>query len=112
MSYESEWWVMTISKAAREPSQLIGFDSAAASRCVPLNWPRVQLAGAVADLLDHDDAMGMIMSHAEQRGGDVLGVVSVNLDHLHHFGSGRASARLERKSVLNLSIDGNARWMA
>jgi exopolysaccharide biosynthesis WecB/TagA/CpsF family protein len=66
----------------------------------------------VTDLLDLDDAIGMIMSQAEHRGDDVLGVVSVNLDHLHHFGSGRTSARLERKSVLNLSMDGHVRWMA
>jgi len=55
----------------------------------------VQLAGAATDLFELDDALGLIMEHAERPDGQVLGVVSVNLDHLHHFGSGRTSARLE-----------------
>jgi len=72
----------------------------------------VQLAGVATDLLDLDDALGVILEHAENPGGDVLGVVSVNLDHLHHFGSGRSSARLGRSAVLNLSMTGHARWLA
>jgi len=72
----------------------------------------VQLAGAATDLFELDDALGLIMEHAERPDGQVLGVVSVNLDHLHHFGSGRTSARLERKAVLNLSVLGRARWLA
>src|SRR5215203_1354880 len=103
---------MTISEAAREPSRINGTHLEAFRKHVPLKWPRVQLAGAVTDLVELDDAIGMIMYHAEHPSGDVLGVVSVNLDHLHHFGSGRASARLERRSVLNLSMDGHVRWMA
>ncbi|WP_344808042.1 WecB/TagA/CpsF family glycosyltransferase [Microlunatus ginsengisoli] len=81
-------------------------------RQLPLDWPRVQLAGATTDLFDVDDALGLIMDHAENPDGQVLGVVSINLDHVHHFGSGRTTARLERTAVLNLSMTGHARWLA
>jgi exopolysaccharide biosynthesis WecB/TagA/CpsF family protein len=77
---------------------------------VPLSWPRVQLAGVPTDLLEYNDAINLIMSHASNDTGRVLGVVSANLDHLHHFGSGRTTARLQRKAVLRLSMD-QAQWL-
>jgi exopolysaccharide biosynthesis WecB/TagA/CpsF family protein len=104
--------VMTISEPVHHPSRMNGFRSGSLGQPVPLTWPRVQLAGAVTDLLELDDAIGMIMSHAEDPSGDLLGVVSINLDHVHHFGSGLTLARLERKSVPELSMDGHVRWMA
>jgi exopolysaccharide biosynthesis WecB/TagA/CpsF family protein len=83
----------------------------AGQRRLPISWPRVQLAGVKTDLLEVDDAIGLIISHARQPTTDVLGVVSVNLDHLHHFGSGRTSANLQRRTIIDLSIDGHVRWL-
>lgn len=76
-----------------------------------MTWPRVQLAGTSADLFEADDAIDLIIEHANGRREGVLGVVSINLDHLHHFGSGRASARTMRKSVIGSSIDGEVHWL-
>lgn len=80
---------------------------------LPVSWPRVQLAGTTTDLFEADDAIGVIIEHASDVSAEgVLGVVSVNLDHLHHFGSGRASARLEKKSIISTSLVGQVQWMA
>lgn len=80
-------------------------------RPLPVSWPRVELAGITTDLFEVDDALDLVVHHATERSGETLGVVSMNLDHLHHFGSGRTSARLERKEVIDLSMDGNVRWL-
>jgi exopolysaccharide biosynthesis WecB/TagA/CpsF family protein len=79
---------------------------------IPTTWPRVQLAGAVADLLELDDALGLIMYQAKQRDAGVLGVASVNLDHLYHFGSWRSSSCREVQSVFSLATEGSTRWLA
>ncbi len=81
-------------------------------RRLPISWPRVQLAGIATDLLEVDDAIGLVIDHARQPSDEVLAVVSVNLDHLHHFGSGRTSAKLQRRTIIDLSIDGHVRWLA
>ncbi len=82
----------------------------AVRRRLPVSWPRVQLAGVTTDLFDTEDALDLITDHAAS-GTDPLAVVSVNLDHLHHFGSGRTSARLQRRQVIDLSIQGQVRWL-
>ncbi|MET9018387.1 WecB/TagA/CpsF family glycosyltransferase [Actinopolymorpha sp. NPDC004070] len=81
------------------------------SRPLPSSWPRVQLAGVTTDLLDENDAVSLIIDHAMTPHEEVLAVVSANLDHLHHFGSGRTSARRQRQRVINLSIDGRVEWL-
>jgi exopolysaccharide biosynthesis WecB/TagA/CpsF family protein len=103
---------MTVSDIVRRPDHVKGSPYQRPRHQLPLTWPNAQLAGVPTDLLELDDALGVIINHAEQRDGDVLGVVSINLDHLYHFGSGRTSARVEREAVLNLSMNGRARWLA
>jgi exopolysaccharide biosynthesis WecB/TagA/CpsF family protein len=93
------------------PSVATGERSEAPRRHLPMTWPRVQLAGIATDLFETDDAVGLIIDHALGGRAETLGVVSANLDHLHHFGSGRTSAHLERRTVINLSLDGRVRWL-
>jgi len=47
--------------------------------------PQINLAGIVTDLLEQDQAIKVIIDAACGRSDEVLGVVSVNLDHIHHF---------------------------
>jgi exopolysaccharide biosynthesis WecB/TagA/CpsF family protein len=70
--------------------------------------PRMSIAGFPVHLLDHDDAIATIVDawHAHDR--PPLGVASINLDHVHHFGSAGASHGLRsshRVTWLDL-IDG------
>jgi exopolysaccharide biosynthesis WecB/TagA/CpsF family protein len=72
----------------------------------------VQLAGITTDLFEKDDALGTIMRHASDHNAGVLGVVSMNLDHLHHFGSGRSLARNQGRAIISSSRAGQVRWLA
>jgi hypothetical protein len=49
-------------------------------------WPRVLLGGTPVDLLDAPDAVATIVAHATSTEPWPLGVMSANLDHIHHFG--------------------------
>lgn len=49
---------------------------------------RIELGGCPVDLLGHDDAVAAISRRLATDGAAPLGVVSVNLDHIHHFGTG------------------------
>lgn len=49
-------------------------------------WPQALLAGAVTDLLSWQHAVDLILRHAAPGEGPPLGVASINLDHIHHFG--------------------------
>ncbi|GAB2456347.1 WecB/TagA/CpsF family glycosyltransferase [Xylanimonas ulmi] len=51
---------------------------------------RIRLGGVPVDLHHQDDALSLIRGHTVAEAGRPLGVVSVNLDHLHHFGQGGA----------------------
>ncbi|MDV8149804.1 WecB/TagA/CpsF family glycosyltransferase [Arthrobacter sp. B10-11] len=53
-----------------------------------LDSNRVILGGTPVDLMDPEPALELILTRAGQRGLPPLGVASVNLDHLHHFGTG------------------------
>ncbi|MEO5319474.1 WecB/TagA/CpsF family glycosyltransferase [Arthrobacter sp. CC3] len=53
-----------------------------------LNADKVILGGTPVDLMDPEPALELILARAGQRGLPPLGVASVNLDHLHHFGAG------------------------
>ena len=48
----------------------------------------VLLGGCDVDLVDRTDVLGAIAHHATTAGERPLAVVSVNLDHVHHFGVG------------------------
>ena len=47
---------------------------------------RITLGGAPVDLLEFDQAVELIADRALTTGTPPLGVVSINLDHIHHFG--------------------------
>jgi exopolysaccharide biosynthesis WecB/TagA/CpsF family protein len=49
-------------------------------------WPRVLLGGTPVDLFDTTDAVATIVGHATEGTPWPLGVMSANLDHIHHFG--------------------------
>ena len=51
-------------------------------------WPRVLLGGTPVDLFETPEAVTAIVGHAARAPGAAwpLGVMSANLDHIHHFG--------------------------
>lgn len=49
---------------------------------------RIRLGGAPVDLLEFDQAVELIEQRTLTDGAPPLGVLSVNLDHIHHFGDG------------------------
>lgn len=53
---------------------------------------RVRVGGVPVDLMDHGQALATIRGRSLSSVGKPLGVVSINLDHIHHFG---------RRSTLN-----------
>jgi len=55
--------------------------------------PTVDIDGTPVHLVDSDDAGSLIAAAAARRGDRPVGVVSINLDHVHHFG---ASLRARR----------------
>lgn len=55
-------------------------------------WSRVMLGGTPVDLMEELEALDLILDHAAERTGDPLGVMSANLDHIHHFGASGQSA--------------------
>lgn len=50
--------------------------------------PRISLSGIVVDLMDRDEAIQHIISHASFPQSGALSVVSANLDHVVQFGHG------------------------
>jgi len=54
----------------------------------PLSATRLVIGGCPIDLRQHDDAVDAIRLRAATAHGPQLAVVSVNLDHVHHFGAG------------------------
>ncbi len=59
--------------------------------------PRMSVSGFPVHLLDGVDALRIIVDRWQRDGPVPLGVASINLDHVHHFGSA-GSARLLRDS--------------
>jgi exopolysaccharide biosynthesis WecB/TagA/CpsF family protein len=53
-----------------------------------LDSSKVILGGTPVDLMDPEPALELVIHRAGSRGLRPLGVASVNLDHLHHFGAG------------------------
>lgn len=52
----------------------------------PSAWPRVLLGGTPVDLFERPDAVATIVGHAAANAPWPVGVMSANLDHIHHFG--------------------------
>lgn len=72
----------------------------------PGSHGRISLSGIDVDLLELNEAVATISSRARAASGTPLGVVSVNLDHVHHFGPGqRWHGTLDGKDFLYL-LDG------
>jgi len=70
---------------------------------------RVILGGAEVDLVNRDDALAVISHHLNDRTSPPLGVISINLDHLHHLATDErfALGLLPRSGIDWLSlIDG------
>jgi exopolysaccharide biosynthesis WecB/TagA/CpsF family protein len=57
-----------------------------------LSETRIMLGGSAVDLLDMQDTLDRISAHFTDRTAAPLAVVSVNLDHVHHFGTGSGLA--------------------
>ena len=73
--------------------------------------PRVALAGIPVDLLELHDALNLILDHALHPRNQVLGVLSINLDHLHHFGASPRATRDGRQEAIDLGTEGKVRWL-
>lgn len=58
------------------------------------DFPRISVAGFPVHLLDKQDALAAIIERWRSGGAVPLGVASINLDHVHHFGTAGASHRL------------------
>jgi exopolysaccharide biosynthesis WecB/TagA/CpsF family protein len=61
--------------------------SGAASTTRPGIGLEVRLGGCPVDLVERNDALDRIAAQLSGSGAGPLGVVSVNLDHVHHFGA-------------------------
>lgn len=69
---------------------------------------QVTLCGCPVDLMDLDDAVATIAGVRRGDGSAPLGVASVNLDHVHHFGDGgRWHGVLEQAAA-----QGTVRWLS
>jgi exopolysaccharide biosynthesis WecB/TagA/CpsF family protein len=67
---------------------------------------QISLAGIVTDLLEQDQAVEVIIDAARSQLDEVLGVVSANLDHVHHF------ARNQQLQVSReAGTPGTVRWL-
>lgn len=75
--------------------------------------PQVNLGGIVADLLEQDQAIQAIVEAASTGSDEVLGVVSVNLDHVHHFAGSQPFQARENKSRLTTPpLAQHLRWLS
>ncbi len=72
----------------------------------------MRLAGVTIDLLEADDAIDLIVDRSLRRQPGVLAVDLVTLEHVHHFGSGRASANQERQALNSSSRAGHVTWLS
>lgn len=78
---------------------------------VPLAHSQVELAGVITDLLEQDEAVDYIIRSATRSGGPVLGVVSVNLDHIHHFGTGATLTSRSDHRLLDVRSTSEVEWL-
>jgi exopolysaccharide biosynthesis WecB/TagA/CpsF family protein len=73
--------------------------------------PQINLAGIITDLLEPDQALEMIIGAARGGFDEVLGVGSVNLDHVHHFAGKQHLQTSRRPSECNSSGAQQVRWL-
>lgn len=55
--------------------------------------PSIDIDGTPVHIVDAEDARGIIADASERVSDRPLAVVSINLDHVHHFGGSRLAAR-------------------
>jgi exopolysaccharide biosynthesis WecB/TagA/CpsF family protein len=72
---------------------------------------QINLAGTATDLLEQDHAIEIIIESAESGSETVLGVASVNLDHIHHFSSSRLFQLGSSESAYKTAPDQQVRWL-
>lgn len=72
---------------------------------------QVNLAGVVTDLLERNDALEVIIDAARGGSDEVLGVASINLDHIHHFGSGKPLQSGSTPSQYGPRAPQHVRWL-
>jgi len=60
----------------------------ASSNAPSSNFRRITLGGAPVDLAGRTQALDAISERSRRSSAKPLGVVSINLDHIHHFGTG------------------------
>lgn len=82
-----------------------------------ISTPRVILGGTEVDLMTFDGAVDLITSRATTTGLTPLAVVSVNLDHIKHFGaggswSGRGIGHRVRPLGVPRSGTGGVEWLS
>jgi exopolysaccharide biosynthesis WecB/TagA/CpsF family protein len=73
--------------------------------------PQINLAGIVTDLLEQDQALEMIFKAARGGTDEVLGVVSVNLDHVHYFARSQLFLNCRRPGECNTPVAQHVRWL-
>jgi len=67
--------------------------SAAVSGSLINGIPAIDIDGTPVHVIDDEDARGIISDAAGRYGTRPLAVISINLDHVHHFGASRLAAR-------------------
>ena len=72
---------------------------------------QINLAGIITDLLEFDQALEMIINAARGGSDEVLGVVSINLDHVHHFAGKQHLEKGQRPSDCNTPAAQDVRWL-
>ncbi|SEM93492.1 WecB/TagA/CpsF family glycosyltransferase [Cryobacterium luteum] len=75
-----------------------------------VNKSRIVLGGSVVDLLEMGDALERISHRLSNRGDAPLAVASVNLDHVHHFGTGADLAGILHRVPLG-NDSGPVEWL-
>lgn len=73
---------------------------------------RISLGGSPVDLREFDEAVDYISERVAERNRPPLAVASINLDHIHHFGSGsRWSETLEASPAVDPAGRRQIEWL-
>lgn len=84
---------------------LIDRVSGSVSGSLVTGLPSVDIDGTPVHLVDGEDACGLIADAAEHSSSRPLAVVSINLDHVHHFGQSQLKARHAALDVVDDSVE-------
>lgn len=84
---------------------LINRDDARLTGSLVSGIPSVDIDGTPVHLVDGDDACGIIADAAEHSVDHPLAVVSINLDHVHHFGRSQLAARHAEPAIVGDGLE-------